>query len=330
MGWQNLLGKIGVTSDSQESASAFLDLGTRSMKLIAKKQAAITTAVAEETGTNKAVSVATLLKKNSLSGARVRLALKGQDTIIRYVPFPKMEKANLRQSFAFEAAKHLPFPVESVYFDLCVLEENYSKTESLILLAAAKKDLVNPIVEEFAKERITVSEITLSGIALLNLFLATNSAAENYALIDIGNSAATLNIIKKDLPYLSREIKTGGKAIIKKLAALKNVEMSQAEFLYIKGDNAEELLEIGEDIFLGICEEIRSSFDYFEMNTGEQVQSICLTGGFALLNGVDKIISGALGVEVKPWKPWEKLGIKFPEEVMLPKELFTTAIGLMV
>ena len=324
------MAKLNSFIEGKENGTVFLDLGSRYIKAITQEQNKNNIFFCQESTGNKIKDAINLLKTNRLSAYEARIALKGPDTIIRYLPFPKMEKENLKESFALEAGKHLPFPIESLYFDLFVLDENYSKTESLILLAAAKKELIDPIIEDFEKEHITIGEISLSGVALINLYLASRTAENNYALIDIGNSSVSLNIFKNDTPSLSREIKTAGKDLIKKISSLRAIDLTQAEFSFIKGDNAQELLDAGEDTFLSICEEARTSFDYFEMNTGEQVQGVYLTGGFSLLNGLDKLMASALGLETKPWQPWEKLNTKFPDDFMLPKTLFATTLGLML
>jgi len=322
------LAKLNLFIEGKENETVFLDLGSRYIKGIAQEQNKIKTAFAEEATSDHAKDVVSALRKHRLTSARVNLCVKGPDTIMRYIPFPRMEKKNLKQSFGFELGKHIPFPADTVYFDVCVIEEEFSKTESLVLLAAVKKEMLAPVIEEAAKEKIKLSAITLSPLAIINTFLTGQNPADNCAVIDIGYSSTSLSLIKKTVPYLSREIKVSGKSLLKKISTIKNCDLAEAERILITKQNPEELTEISEEIFLGIAEEIRSSLDYFEMNTGEQISSLYLTGGFSYIPGVGKIMANSLGIETKPWKPWEKPEIPLSEK-NLPQDMFSAAMGLI-
>jgi len=328
MGLRSLANHIQILIDGKQKQVLSLDIGSRYIKGLCREGNTIKSAFVYECSGEKPKDIVIAIKKNGFSNSNVNIALKGPDSIMRFVTFPRVEKTVLKQSFGYELGKYIPFPPDSVYFDVCVIEEEYNKNESLVLLAAVKKDFINGILEELVKENISLKEITLTGVSLLNLFLSVPNKKGNSALIDIGTDSTTLNVIKNNIPYLSREIKTGGKELLKKISSLKNISLDEANALLIKNEKPEELLEIGEEIFLGICEEMRSSFDYFEMNTGEQVDNLYLTGGFSFINGLDKIISGAVGINVNSWEPWNDLKISFPENIQSPKGLFTSALGL--
>jgi len=322
------LANLNSLIEGKESESVFLDLGARYTKGVVKEHNTIKTVFSEEATSDHAKDIISVLKKYRLTSAKVSLCVKGPDAIMRYIPFPRMEKKNLKQSFGFELGKHIPFPADTVYFDVCVIEEEFSKTESLVLLAAVKKEMLTPIIEEAAKEKIKLSAITLSPLATINVFLSWHNTTDNCAILDIGYGSTSLSLIKKTVPYLSREIKISGKSLLKKLSAIKNCDSAEAEKMLISKQNSAEIAEISEEIFLGIAEEIRSSLDYFEMNTGEQINSLFLTGGFSYLPGVGEIMANSLGIEAKPWKPWEKLGISFPE-TGLPPDMFSAVLGLI-
>lgn len=328
MNFSQSLAKLNSFIEGRENESVFLDLGTRYIKGLTKEQNTIKAVFIEEATADHAKDIINVLKKHHLTSAKVNLCVKGPDAIMRYIPFPRMEKKNLKQSFGFELGKHIPFPADTVYFDVCVIEEEFSKTESLVLLAAVKKDMLTPIIEEAAKEKIKLSSITLSPLALINVFLNWHNPTDNCAILDIGYGSTSLSLIKKTIPYLSREIKISGKSLLKKLSTIKNCDLAEAEKILVSKQNPAEVAEINEEIFLGIAEEIRSSLDYFEMNTGEQINSLYLTGGFSYISGIDKIMANSLGIEANPWKPWEKMGIPFPETNLSP-DMFSAVLGLI-
>jgi len=323
------LNKINSLFESKEKETVFLDLGARYIKGVTKEQKTIKNVFIEEATSDHAKDIVNILKKYHLLSAGVNLCIKSPDAIMRYIPFPRMEKKGLKQSFSFELSKHIPFPAETVYFDVCVIEEEFSKTESLVLLAAVKKDVLTPIIEEAAKEKINISTITLSPLSLINVFLSWQTPADNCAIIDIGYGSTSLSLIRKTMPYLSREIKISGKSLLKKISSIKSCDSTEAEKILVAQQNPAEIAEINEEIFLGIAEEIRSSLDYFEMNTGEQINTLYLTGGFSYLPGADTLLANSLGLEAKPWKPWEKLNIPLPDK-SLPPDMFSAVMGLVL
>lgn len=310
----------------QDSEFVALDLGSRYIKGLFYKNNRIEDIFSEENKDNTIKSSVDLLKKNDLLSKKIKISVKGSGTIIRYIAFPKVN--NLKTALSYELSKYIPFPADSVYFDIFIVDENYSKTDFLIILAVAKKIFIDSLLKGFGQEKANIAEITLNNLVLINIFSITEKLEKNTAVIDMGFSSILLNLIKKNTPYLSREIKIGGINIIEKLSRAKNLDKTKAEELLINSQTYEEFEEIEEDIFSELSEEIKNSFDYFEMNTGERIHNILITGGFSKIKNIDKIISSSLGVEVKIWNPWDMLNISLSKDMPLCKEMFNVALGL--
>ncbi|MCX5703809.1 MAG: pilus assembly protein PilM, partial [Candidatus Omnitrophica bacterium] len=73
----------------------------------------------------------------------VNIGVCGPSTVIRYVSFPKMNALELKQALKFEAQKHIPFTMEEVNLDGYILQENLPDNKMLVLIAVAKKELIN-------------------------------------------------------------------------------------------------------------------------------------------------------------------------------------------
>ncbi|MFH1771599.1 MAG: pilus assembly protein PilM [Candidatus Omnitrophota bacterium] len=306
-----------------------LDMGSRIIKACCVKKNLISDIYIEK-NTNNVESAIELLKKNHLTSKRVQIAVKGPDTIIRYVTFPKIEKSGLREAFGYELSKYVPFPTDSLYYDIFILNENYSKDELLILLAVARKELIDGIIDAFEREKITVSGITLGGLALINLFCVNNNQDTNIALVDIGYSSILLNLLKKGIPFLSREIKISGKSIIERFSKSEDTDKETAEKKLIELNDPKSFTEIEGEILFELADEIRNSFDYFEMNTGEQIQEIYISGGFSNIRGVEETLSPLLGIKLKLWDPWENCRFDAKGQIAFPKEALCTLLGISI
>ncbi len=296
--------------EKDDSQKVFVDLGHRYIKAIYLKENRIEKFLIEKNRGIAAHIVSDWLRKEGFSPKKVKLSLKGSDTLIRYVAFPKVDKKNLKEVFSYEISKYIPFKKEEVYFDVFVLDENFSSEEFLLLVAVARRTLIDKLIGEFEQEKINVEEITLNNISLLNLYTNISDRETNAATVDIGAISTLLNLFKKGIPVLSREIKTSANEFINRLVKLKDIKEEEAEQIILTIDEArdttevQEIIEIIEEVGLELAEEIKDSLDYFEVNWGERIQKVLLTGGLSRIKGFDKIIENSLGVEINLWNPF--------------------------
>lgn len=304
------------------------DFGARYVKGIFVRDGRVEDAFVEKNKGKRVETAAGLLRKKGLLSKKVKVSLKGQDTLIRYLPFPKVEKSKIKEVLGYELSKYLPFPQGGTYFDAFILDENYSKEDFFVLLAAVKKNSIDLLLKEFREEKMNISEIVLNNVALINLLLHNQKTASNIAIVDLGFSSTLLNLIKKGTPYLSREIKTGVVNLLDKLSVAKSLSIDEIEDWLINSAQEKDILTVMEELFFDLSEEIRNSLDYFEMNAGDRIETVCLTGGGARLKGIVEVIKTALDLEVKLWEHGESLNFKQDKTLSFPPQMMSVVSGL--
>ena len=277
------------------------------------------------------------MRGEGLSAKKVKIAVKGNNTILRYTPFPKVDKKNLKEVFEYEMSKYIPFKAEDVYFDIAVLDDNYSADEFFILVAAAKRAFIDSLIGEFKQEKINIDTITLNNVALINLYLNLKDAEENAATLDIGASSALLNLFRRGIPSLSREIKISAEDFVSGIAKVKGISKDDAERI-IAGLKEEtdmsserEIMKIAEETGVEIAEEIKNSLDYFEVNYGERLSKILLTGGLSKVKGFSKVIENYLGIKIELWDPFASASYNYngaDKGLDNYKEFLAVALGL--
>jgi type IV pilus assembly protein PilM len=263
---------------------------------------------------------------------RVKIAVKNPASLVRYFSFPKVDRKKMRDALFYELNKYIPFSPEEVYFDFAVLEE-ISPSELFILLAAAKKEFIQEILDVFEKEKLKVLEINLDSICLVNFFLNTykESAGTNACILDMGYSFSTLTILKKTVPFITRDLGFGTKDIFQIISHTKNLSFPDIEKWLISSESHNEFLELAQDSILGLCKEIKSSFDYFEVNKGERIEKVFLTGGLAGVKALDSIFKDYLDIEVGTFNNLKDLDISFSDERFNTfKNSFVVALGLLL
>ncbi len=313
-----------------------LDIGSRYIKGVYSSQGNVRDFFLEKNSGNPLAQAATWLAGKDLIDQKVKIAIKGQDALVRYIPFPKMDAGNLREVFEYEVSKFIPFKREEIYFDVSLLDEDYSAEEFLVLMASSKKEVVDDLAARCVENNIKVEQITLSNVALLNLFLQKSDQEKNIALIDIGYSSSSLNLIKKGVPCLSREIKVSGRTFFQKMGKTSPEDIDRAEEMIKTMDFlgtapvASECHKAVEEVLLELSDEIKNSLDYFEVNWGQPVQSLCLSGGFARLKGAAVFLGGVLGIDTKVWDPFQGQDSGRGKDSGQVKELLAVALGLSV
>lgn len=282
-----------------------------------------------------AVTIKKLWAEKNISTKKVKISVKNPSCLVRYFPFPKMEKKKLKQALFYEMNKFIPFPTDEVYFDFFILED-VSPTQNSVLLAVAKKDFIDNILDVFGKANLRVTEISLDSVCLANLFLNNygENKETNFCILDIGYNFSTMTILNKGVPFLTRDVKFSAKEVLQIISRIKTKSLSEIEKqLFSPGDNS-EFLKLTQDSIYNFCKEMKSSFDYFEVNRGELVNKLYLTGGWAAIKGIAKIFTEALDMEAEVLEPIPVKGLNLSETFSGKKftdfkNSFSTLFGLI-
>jgi type IV pilus assembly protein PilM len=270
-------------------------------------------------------------QEKNISTNKVKLSLKDHSTLVRYFSFPKIDKNKIKQTLFFELNKHIPFSPEEVYFDFSILEEN--PTELFLLLAIAKKEIVNSTIDIFEKEKKEILEIGLDSIYLVNVFL--NSYKEerkiNVSILDIGYGFSTLTVLKKGTPFMTRDLTFGTKDILNILSHIKNIPLDAIDKWVSAPENHKEFLELSQDNITALCREVKSSFDYFEVNKGERIDKVFLTGGLSSIGGIDALFKEHFESEVLFLDNLSNLKTAISEDKFkILKNTFAVASGIVL
>ena len=289
-----------------------------------------------ERNSNLSGTVKKLNADKKIPKKKIKISVKSPSCLVRYFTFPKMEKKKLSQAIFYEMNKFIPFEPTEVYFDFFILKEN-SPTEAAILLAAAKKNFIDQIINTFSVEGLRISEINLDSICLNNLLLNNYEEAEkiNTCILDIGYNFSTMTILNKGIPFLTRDFKFSAKDAFQVISRIKSISLPEVEKWILSPKNSKEFLKLISDSISGACKEIKSSFDYFEVNRGDRVDKVYVSGGLISVNGLKETFAESLEVDVEILEVLSKNEKKFSKafeekEFEAFKNSFSAAFGLIL
>lgn len=268
----------------------------------------------------------------------VNISVSGQQAIIRYIDFPRMNIAELRQALKFEAQKHMPFPVADVSLDAGILREDLPDNKMRVLLAAVKKDFLEQRLKLLAAAGLSVNIVDIDSLALINAFNHNYGDEEilknkSVALLNIGSATSNLNILENRLPTLSRDLPIAGNHLTQRIAEVFALDFKAAEAFKVAGDKqqAEKVTAAVEPVAAKLAKEVRTSFDYYESRSVASVEKIYLSGGGSMCAGLKESLAAMVGVEVDNWDPLRRItlaeGID-PAKIKAVSGQLAVAVGL--
>jgi len=155
--------------------------------------------------------------------------------------------------------------------------------------------------------------IDIDAFALQNIYEFNYGAqGENIALIDIGASKTSVNILKKNISVFLRDVSLGCNQIYQRIVSIANCTMVEAEEIMYKDKpdklSTEELREIISSSVSDWCDEIRRALDFFySTNPDDRIKQIVLSGGAAHIKEFRELLAMQSSAEVKIMNPFEAM-----------------------
>ncbi|KJR43961.1 type IV pilus assembly protein PilM [Candidatus Magnetoovum chiemensis] len=247
----------------------------------------------------------------------VAIAMSGHSSvIIKKITLPKMTEEELTESIKFEAEQYVPFGIEDVNLDFQIIGPSEEEGQIEVVLVAVKKELINEYVGIVKSAGLNPVIIDVGAFTLENMYEVNYSIEEDssIALVDIGASSTTMNILKNGVSALTRDSSVGSKLHtetlmrefqipfetaekLKRLEKVENISLERAEIV---------LNEASEEIVM----EITRSLDFFSDSPDiDSIDEIVVGGGGAMVKGFVDMLAERTGLSVSLVNPFSKISI---------------------
>ena len=169
-----------------------------------------------------AESIRQLFKSNNIKESNVAVSIGGYSVIVKKINVQTMAEEQLQETIHFEAEQYIPFDISDVNLDFQILGENESNPNQMnVFLVAAKKEMVNDYINLVNLAGLNPCIVDVEAFALQNTFEANYDIQDdNIALIDIGASKTSLNILKGSSSVFMRDVSLGCGQINQKIMSL--------------------------------------------------------------------------------------------------------------
>lgn len=252
-------------------------------------------------------------------------SLPGQAAIVKRMTFEAESLKSLGEIISTSAHQYLPFDKKDTYLDYQVISQKEKNFD--VLLAACKKTDVQKISEIVEQSGLFLSEVDVDYFALCNSFHYNYQELHNeyVYLLDIGGNQSIFCVCHKGAPLFMRDISFGGNLVTEAIAQIINSSYEDADQIKLNKNcelgekNLQEVIDSIRKYFKDFSNEIRRLILFYNSSLSDAVSanSIFLSGGGSLIEGLRDFIQSELNIDVQYHDPFRRI---FIDEKMFQEE----------
>ncbi|MFY8285146.1 pilus assembly protein PilM [Pseudoalteromonas sp. SSMSWG5] len=263
--------------------------------------------------------VAKLKRKLPKTVHSAAVAVSGQTVITKVIFMDvSLTDAELESQIAIEADSLIPYPLDEVNIDfekLAINEADPSKVN--VLLSAARTESVEARIGVLEAANLTAKVVDVESYALsrsLDVYyqqLPSDAYDKCVAIVDIGAVLMLVSVVQAGETIYTRDQVFGGDQYTNSIVAYYNKSFDEAEIGKTTGDLPPNYtFEVLAPFQTSLLQQVRRAVQMFLTTSGkDQVDYIVLTGGTAMIEGLDRLLIEELGIHTVVAEPFANIEI---------------------
>ena len=264
----------------------------------------------------------TIQKAVKRSGTKAKLAavaVAGSAVITKIINMPaNLSENELELQIQQEADQYIPYPLEEINLDFEVVGPTANNPDSVdVLLAASRSENIESRTDALDIGGLTAKIVDVEAYTVENVAPLLTAQMEDagkdkiIAVIDIGATMTSLNVIENGNLIYTREQNFGGKQLTEEIMRRYGLAYEEAGRLKKSGglpDNyIPEVLEPFKDT---IAQQVGRFLQFF-YTSGQHntVDLIALAGGCASIPGIDELVESQLGINTVIANPFANMSL---------------------
>ncbi|MFT7617634.1 MAG: type IV pilus assembly protein PilM [Planctomycetota bacterium] len=261
-------------------------------------------------------ALAVFQKKHDMNRCRVFVSVDSATAFNRFVTAPVVQGEELMRILAYEGQQHIPFDLETVFWDHKVLDVRQEEGEVDVLLFAIKKDVVEERLRRLEKVRFPVDGVQLTPVALYNLAVAERLTQSGQLIASVDCDRIDLLLCHGKKLWF-RTLPTGFHPMFAEVCEAYDVR-HRAAVKIVSGDlpvdDDRPLRQIRRNEAVRLTKEIARMAAYFGgAIEGVKLESILLVPGSPQAPPLQKLLAKETGLEVNVMKSFRHLPVAMPE-----------------
>ncbi len=277
------------------------------------------------------------VKKSGTKSKFAAVAVAGSAVITKVISLPaNLSEDEMESQIELEADQYIPYPLDEVNLDFQVLGVSEKSNDSVdVLLAASRSENVDVRVAACELGGLTAKIVDVEAYAMETAYglvapqLPDGGEGLTVAIVDVGATMTTLNVIHDFKIIYTREQVFGGKQLTEEIQRRYGLSYEEAGLAKKQGglpDNyVPEVLKPFKDAM--VQQVSRSLQFFFSSSQYNSVDHVVLAGGCASIPGIDELIEDKLGVTTSVANPFANMSLS---SRIKPQMLGADAPALMI
>lgn len=235
-----------------------------------------------------------------------------------------------------EADHYIPYPLDEVNLDYCVLGTSESNAEEAdVLMAACRKEVVEDYLAVIQRPGLIPQVVDVETFAMENAYgliashMPGGGMEKTVAVLDVGATTTNINVVHNNRSVYTRDHAFGGRQLTEEIQRRYGLSYEEAGLAKKQGglpDNYQT--DVLRPFMEAMCQEIMRALQFFYSSTPfNSVDQMLLAGGCAQIAGVDELVAARIGVPAMVANPFASMSLN---SRIKPQLLSNDAPSLMI
>lgn len=277
------------------------------------------------------------VKQSGTKTKQACVAVSGSSIMTKIISMPaSLTEDEMEDQILVEADQYVPYSLDEVNLDFEVQGVTEGNPEMVdVLLAASRRENVEDRVEALALAGLKASIVDVEAFAMENAFsvlaeqLPDSNNQQTVAIVDLGATMSTMNVVHNSRSIYTREQSFGGKQLTEEIQRRYGLSYEEAGLAKKHGGLPDNYISDVLDPFKkAVVQQISRSLQFFTSSSANRVvDNIVLAGGCSSIAGLEKVVEEELGISAYVANPFINMALS---NKVKPQSLSNDAPSMMI
>jgi type IV pilus assembly protein PilM len=264
-------------------------------------------------------AISRAVKKSGTRAHTAACVVSGSAVITKVISMPSnLSEDELETQIRFEADQYIPYPLEEVSLDFEVLGPAETDPDKVdVLLAASRSDNIEVRVAALEQGGLKAKIIDVEAFALekgISFMMRERGGADRgdtIAVVDIGATLTSLNVLKDLKITYTREQTFGGRQLTEEIQRRYGLSYEEAGLAKRRGGLPDNYVpEVLEPFKQTLALEVGRALQFFYASRQiSTVDQIILAGGCASIPGIGELVETTTGIRTNIADPFADMDL---------------------
>lgn len=258
------------------------------------------------------------LKRAGSKNKLCALAVPSSAVITKVITMPAgLKDEDMESQIQLEADQYIPYALEEVNLDFEVVGPNEKNPDTVdVLLAASRSENVDVRVAAAEMAGLTAKVMDVEAYTMENTFplLGLQPTGEQpflAAVIDVGATMTSINVLENGKLVYTREQPFGGKQLTEEIMRRYGLSYEEAGLAKKEGGLPDNYVtEVLDPFKETMAQQVHRFLQFFfAASQHGAVNHLLLAGGCSAIPGIDELIESRLGTPTSIANPFREMGL---------------------